>query len=430
MGPKRHCLKKSLRSSRSAAVEVRATAIRRHRKDSQSWLSPNVLCAFTLCALSLCGPYGTLAQERGPATTSPQDLRAGIDNLGNVDYAARTKAARVVRRSPAAQAVPALLQAAQAHADSYVRYKSLILLTGFNDPRTVDQMIEVLSSPNDRLREVAYGYFERAPLPGVTPRLLAALDKETGEFVRPALVRALAAAGDAPAVRDVLLRDVMRGADHFRSTVIEALGDFKRAYAIPRLSEVAKLDGPLQDDAVLALGKIGDKRSIEVLAGLQRSGKRALQPTVAAAICLVGTNCGSHMGYLQKVLTFAEDNPGYQELVRAASFGLDAIAIQGNGDALSMLFSAGIPSEDPMRAPLALSVAKVALRNTPLMLQHLAKASDQRGSLELLAEGFDMLQEDLEEEQFFVTVRREYWSAPDGSPMRKLAEQLIAKLEF
>jgi hypothetical protein len=323
-----------------------------------------------------------------------------------------------------------LLQAAQEHADGYVRYKSLILLTGFNDPRTVDQMIEVLSSPNDRLREVAYGYFERSPNPAVTPRLLTALDKEMGEFVRPALVRALAAAADAPVVRDVLLRDVMRGADHFRSTVIEALGDFKRAYAIPRLSEVAKLDGPLQDDAVLALGKIGDKRSIEVLAGLQRTGNRALQPTVAAAICLVGTNCGSHMGYLQKVLTFAEDNPGYQELVRAASFGLDAIATQGNGEALAMLFTAGIPSEDPMRAPLALSVAKVALRNTPLMLQHLAKASDQRGSLELLAEGFDMLQEDLEEEQFFVTVRREYWSAPDGSPMRKLAEQLIAKLEF
>jgi HEAT repeat protein len=357
-------------------------------------------------------------------------LRGAIDNLGNIEYAARTKAARLVRRSANAQAVPALLQAAQEHADSYVRYKSLVLLTGFDDPRTADQMIEVLSSPNDRLREVAYGYFERSPHPGVTPRLLAALDKETGEFVRPALVRALAAAGETPAVRDVLLRDVMRGADHFRSTVIEALGDFKRAYAVARLTEVARLDGPLQDDAVLALGKIGDKRSIEVLAALQRSGNRTLQPTVAAAICLLGTNCSSHMGYLQKVLTFAEDHPGYQELVRAAAFGLDAIAIHGNAEALAMLFAAGIPSEDPMRAPLALSVAKVALRNTTLMLQHLAKSADVRGSLELLAEGFDMLQEDLEEEQFFVAVRREYWSAPDGSPIRKLAEQLIAKLEF
>jgi HEAT repeat protein len=357
-------------------------------------------------------------------------LRAAIGRLGDVDYATRTKAAGVVRRTPAAQAVPALLQAVQEHQDGYVRYKSLVLLTGFSDPRTEDQMVEVLTSPNDRLREVAYGFFERHPSPAMTPRLLAALQKETGEFVRPALVRALAAAGDDPKVRDVLLADIMRGADHFRSTVIEALGDYKRAYAVPRLTEVAKLEGPLQDDAALALGKIGDKRSVEVLAALQRTAPRPVQPTLAASICLLGINCASHMGYLQKVLAFAEDNPGYQELVRAAAFGLDAIAIQGNPEALTLLFVAGIPSMDPLRAPLALAVAKVGLRNTGLLLTYLEKAPDLRGALELLAEGFDMLQEDLEEEQFFVAVRREYWNAPEASPRRKIAEQLIGKLEF
>ncbi len=41
-----------------------------------------------------------------------------------------------------------------------------------------------------------------------------------------------------------------------------------------------------------------------------------------------------------------------------------------------------------------------------------------------------MLEEDLEEERFFVTVRREYWAAPDGSPIRKLCELLINKLDF
>ena len=34
-----------------------------------------------------------------------------------------------------------------------------------------------------------------------------------------------------------------------------------------RSAEVAKLEGPLQDDAVLAIGKIGDKRGLAVLAG-------------------------------------------------------------------------------------------------------------------------------------------------------------------
>jgi HEAT repeat protein len=382
--------------------------------------------ALSLCSLSAAA----VAQERGPAATSPQDLRAAIDRLGDIDYAARSKAARVVRRAPAPQAVPALLQAVHEHADGYVRFKALVLLTGFNDPRAAQQMVEMLSAPNDRLREVAYGFFERFPDKSLTGRLLASLEKEMGEFVRPALVRALAAIGDDPKVREVLLVDVMRGADHFRSTVIEALGDYRQVYAVAPLLDVAKLEGPLQDDAVLALGKIGDKRALELFAALQRAGSRTLQPTVAAAICLLGVNCGSHLGYLQKVLTFAEDNLGYQDLVRAAAVGLEAVATKGSAEALEMLFTAGIPSEDPLRAPLALAVATVALRNTPLLLQVLQKSADQRKAIDLLAEGFDMLQEDLEEEQFFVAVRREFWSAPDTAPMRRLAEQLIGKLDF
>lgn len=403
MPPRPPCRKKNLRPSRKLA------------------LAASLVVATALAAQ---GP------ERGPLPASPKDVRAAIDRLGDIDYDTRTKAARLVRRTPGPQVVPALLQAAQEHADGYVRYKSLILLTGFDDPRTADQMLEALDSPNDRLREVAYGYFERFPRPSLTARLLRALEKEQGEFVRPALVRALAARGDDPKVREVLLADVMRGADHFRSTVIEALGDYKRAYAVPRLIEVARLEGPLQDDAALALGKMGDKRALPVLASLQRTGGRVLQPSLAAAICLLGVNCSSHLGYLQKVLAFADHNPGYQELVRAASFGLDAVAIQGNAEALDILFTAGIPAMDPIRAPLALSVAKVALRNTPLMLKHLSAAADQRGAIDLLAEGFDMLQEDLEEEHFFVTVRKEYWTAPEGSPIRRLAEQLIGKLDF
>lgn len=400
----------------------------RYPKKSQKASSePRLRCAAVLIVAAMATLAG---QDRGPQATSPGQLRGAVDRLGDVDYASRTKAAATVRRAPAGPAVAALLQAVREHGDGYVRYKSLVLLTGFQDPRTKEQMIEVLASPNDRLREVAYAYFERFPDPALTPRLLAALTTETGEFVRPALVRALAAAADDPRVREALLADVMRGVDFFRSTVIEALGDYRRAYAVPRLTEVASREGPLQDDAVLALGKIGDKRALELFARLQRSGERTLQPTVAAAICLLGVNCASHLGYLHKVLSFADDNPGYQGMVRAASFGLDAIAVQGQAEALEMLFEFGIPSEDPIRAPLALSVAKVALRNTPLMLRYLSGTPRQADAIALLAEGFDMLEEDFEEEQFFVTVRREYWAAPDGSPVRRLGELLIGKLDF
>ena len=389
------------------------------------------VCRVATLAVALAGIAGlAVAQERGPSPTSAADLRAAIDRLGDVDYPARMKAGRVVRRAPAAQAVPVLLQAVQEHKDGYIRFKSLVLLTGFNDARAADQMREVLDSPNDRLREVAYGYFERHPDPALTPRFLAALQKEQGDFVRPSLVRALAAVGDDPKVREALLVDITRGVDHFRSTVIEALGDFKHTYAVARLTEVAKLEGPLQDDAVIALGMIGDKQSLATLAALQRSGGRLLQPTVAAAICLLGVNCSSHIGYLEKVLTFADDNPGYQDLVRAAAAGLGAVAIKGDPEALEILLKEGIPSRDPIRAPLALAVAKAALRNTPLFLKVLEGQKDQPGAIGLVAEGFDMLEEDLEEEQFFAAVRRGYWAAADGSATRRLAEQLITKLDF
>ena len=370
------------------------------------------------------------AQERGPAATSPDDIRAAINQLAEIDYATRVKAARLVRRSAAAQAVPALLQAINEHKDGFVRFRSLVLLTGFNDPRAADEMREALASPNDRLREVAYGYFELHPDRTMIPSFLEALDKDAGDFVRPAIVRALAAVGDDPRVRDALLRDTMRGVDFHRSSVIEALGDYKHAYAAQKLVDIALLEGPLQDDAVTALGRLGDKQALATFARLQREGSKELQPAVAAAICMLGVNCSSHLGYLDKVLAFADDNPGYQELVRPAAAGLASIAIGGNSDALKILFDKGVPSMDPIRAPMALAVAKVALRNTPLLLSFLQTSADQAKSLDLLAEGFDMLEEDLEEEQFFVTVRKGYWAAPDPSPTRKLAEQLISKLDF
>ena len=156
-----------------------------------------------------------------------------------------------------AQAVPALLNAVAQHADGYVRYRALVLLTAFNDPRTKDAVRESLSSPNDRLRTVAYNFFEHNPDKSMLPDLLAALDKEQAEFVRPALIRALAAHGDDPRVQPVLVREAGRGEDFFRSAVIEALGDYKAKYAFDALNAMARLDGPLLDDAALALGKMG-----------------------------------------------------------------------------------------------------------------------------------------------------------------------------
>ncbi len=386
--------------------------------------------AALVSAFVICHSLLAFAQERGPSPTSPDQIRQAIDTLGDFDYPTRMAAGRTVRRAPAAQTVPALLQAVNEHADGFIRFRALTLLTGFNDPRTLDVMESAMTSPNDRLREVAFAYFEQHPRPAMAAKLLASLEKEEGEFVRPALVRALAAMHKEPGVAAVLIRDARRGVDFFRSTVIEAIGDYRIAEAAPTLVEISKLEGPLQDDAAIALGKIGDKKWIGALAAMQRSAPKETQPAVAAAICLLGANCSAHIGYLEKTLTYAETYPGYQDLLRGAAAGLGHIARQGNDTALGILFDVGIPSQDPVRAPVTLALGLVALRNTPLMLTTLLARPDQSAAIGILAEAFDMLEEDLEEERFFVAVRREYWSAPDGSPTRKLCEQLITKLDF
>ena len=368
------------------------------------------------------------AQTPGPPTAA--QLTAAIENLGKFEAPVRAAAASTVRRAPAAQAVPVLMEAAAGHADGYVRFRALVLLTGFNDPRARDVMLRALVDPNDRLRAVAYAYFEHNPEPGMAARLLKALDKEESEFVRPALTRALAAYGTDAAVRPVLTGLVMRGQDLFRSAVIEALGDYRATYAIAPIMDVAKLDGPLQEDAVLALGRLGDKRALDVLIALQRSAPRVRQPAVASAICLLGVNCESHQKFVVDSLTFAVRNVGFQELLRASSRGLAALAIGGRQDAATALFDAGAGARDPARSPIALAAGTVALRNAPFMLKLLESRADLKESVLLLRDAFDMLEEDFEEERFFATVRRAYWQAPADSPARRTVDALIQTLEF
>ncbi|HTI39344.1 MAG TPA: HEAT repeat domain-containing protein [Vicinamibacterales bacterium] len=371
-----------------------------------------------------------LPQAPPGASVAPAQLKTAIDSLGKFDDAVRTSASATVRRAPAAQAVPALLAAASEHPDGYVRFRALVLLSGFNDPRARDVMVAALDEPNDRLRAVGYAYFEHNPEPGMAERLLAALNKEESEFVRPALTRALAAYGSDPRVQTAMNGLVMKGQDLFRSAVIEALGDYKAVYALQPITAVAKLDGPLQEDAILALGKIGDKRSLPTLAGLQQSAPKNLQPEIAAAICLLGTNCDLHQRYILESVTFGVKNIGYQELLRSSAKALGALAQEGHADAAGALIDFGVPARDPARSPIALAFGTVALRNPSLVLKVLQSRTDLEQSALLLRDAFDMLEEDFEEERFFATVRRTYWQSSAGSAERRVAEALIKTLEF
>jgi HEAT repeat protein len=382
-----------------------------------------------LCVLSVLGG-GVLsaAQEpSAPQTVSQASLQAAIDNLGKLDYETRASASRTIRRTPITQAVPALTQAVRAHQDGYVKYRALVLLSGFNDPGTDAVMREVMTNPNDRLRTVAYEYFEHHPDGSMIPALLASLDKEDAEFVRPAVVRALAAVGNDTRVSAALVREAGRGEDFFRSAVIEALGDYKAAYAADTLVAITKLDGPLVDDAALALGKVGGAPAVDALAALQRTAVPALQPIVSASICLAGLQCEEHERYLIDILKMENGQP--QEVVRSAAAGLGALAVAGRASAAEALMDVGVRARDPIRPPIALAVATIALRNTPVTFSLLEKKPG-KDTVALLAEGFDMLEEDFEKERFFALARRTYWNAPEGSPTRSLMQTLIGELDF
>jgi HEAT repeat protein len=395
------------------------------------------VAVWSLCiVLFIAGaPLRAQQEPTQPQAVSADELRTAIDSLGKLDYDTRTRASRTIRRALAAQAVPALMQTVSDHPDGYVRYRALVLLTGFNDPRARDVMRDALMSPNDRLRTVAYSFFEHNPDRALVPNLMAAMEKETGEFVRPSLVRALAAQAAAPGdqgarVRAVLIREAGRGQDFFRTAVIEALGDFKAQYAVDTLAGIAALEGPLQNDSSIALGKIGDMRALNVLAKLQRTAPQPSQPYVAAGICLLGVNCENHEKFLVDTLTYADANPGYQPFLRAAAAGLAAVAVAGHPEAAESLFKVGIPSRDPTRAPVSLAVATIALRRTPLMMTILQAHPNRDAAIALMAEGFDILEEDYEKERFFAFVRHTYWDSAANSPARELMRTLIGKLDF
>src|SRR5436190_6045406 len=101
--------------------------------------------------------------ERGPQPLAAEAIQSAIDALGTIDgaandvaFKARMNAARSLRRAPADAVVPALIKAIQSHQNSYVRFRALVLLTGFNDARTPEVVREIMGNVNDRLRTVAY----------------------------------------------------------------------------------------------------------------------------------------------------------------------------------------------------------------------------------------------------------------------------------
>jgi hypothetical protein len=255
---------------------------------------------------------------------------------------------------------------------------------------------------------------------------------ETSEFVRPALIRTLAAHDADPVVRDRLVADIDRGEDFFRGAVIEALGDYGAAYALGPLMRIAIEPGPLQDDAILALARIGDPRALPTVASLQ--GRDAvLEPMVSAAAASLGADPAAHTRFLAESLHFAAAALDQQDLVRSAAAGLGALASRGDVAAqqvLQVLFDVGVGTQAAAREPVALVLGMLAMRHPAVVLAHLETRTDLAAAALVLRDAFDMLDEDLEEERFFVITRTAFWAAPLPSAARAVAEELIRVLEF
>lgn len=384
-----------------------------------------------VAAVGLATAFPNTQEPVAPVPMSEASVAAAIDRLGSLeDYNIRMEAGRALRRAAQAAVVPALMSAVRQHDDEYVRYRALVLLAGFGQPSTEALMREMRSDRNDRIRTVAFSWFEHHPNPGILPELVDALASEASEFVRPALTRAIAALGADPRAQAALVPLVSRGEDFFRGAVIEALGDHRAAYALPAIVAVAELEGPLQDDAISAIGKIGDVKARATLAELQRRVPETLQPTVSASLCLMGFDCEEHETFIRRSLEYAAAVEDQQPLLRGAVHAAGMLAARPRDAMVGMLIDAGLDAPETVRAPVALAFGLVAFRQPDAVLRAIQAHPTPRAAVLLLRDAFDMLNEDFEEERFFVHVRRLYWEAPAGSAARETAEVVIQVLEF
>ena len=253
-------------------------------------------------------------------------------------------------------------------------------------------MRQLIADRNDRLRAVAYAWFELHKDPTIVPALVAALAREQSEFVRPALTRAIAAYGDQRQARDAILPLVIRGEDDFRGAVIEALGDYRAAYAVAPILDVAKLEGPLQDDAITALGRSAMTCARDAHRAAAIGAEVSPQPSIAAALCLLGVSCVTNEDYLTKALVYGATHRGLSAAPARGGHAARRARDQEQQGALTSLLDAGVPARDPARAPIALAVGAVAFRNPARPARGArAQRKDRDGAIELLRDAFDML---------------------------------------
>ncbi len=224
-----------------------------------------------------------------------------------------------------------------------------------------------------------------------------------------------------------MIGEIGRGLDFFRSAVIDALGRHRAVYAVDGIAATSRLEGPLQDDALLALGRIGGTRATTALNEFTSGTPEAAQ-MIRGVRCLIGEMCAEHIAAL---VAAASSDEGRPTTVRGAIDALEAVAQNRNEAALAALVTLAA-QQSALRERVAVAFASVALRQPDWVVERISAAdeSTRESAITMLKDGFDSLEEDFDEEQFFAAVRAGYWRAGDGSAARTLAATLIQRLEF
>ena len=252
-----------------------------------------------------------------------------------------------------------------------------------------------------------------------------AVEAEQAEFVRPALIKALAALSDDTLVRRALVTESRRGLDFFRSAVIDALGATKGPWATESLVDLLSIDGPLLDDAMLALGRRGDRDALPAIISVRANGADGTNAMLAAR-CLLGEECAASITAIRDAMVSGVASP---EAVRSGAGDLALLATTSD---LALTTLVSLVSSPSVRDDVTISLGTLAVLAPERLLKWLETASvaDRDTVTAALVESFGRLEEDFAEEEFFTAARAAYWAAPENSPTRTVMATLIDKLEF
>ena len=180
-----------------------------------------------------------VAQEpAAPQAVAAEELQAAIDKLGDLDYDTRTTASRTSAAPPARRRCRRFSRPSPNIATATCAIARSSCSPGSTIRGPTMRCASRSTSPNDRLRTVAYSFFEHNPDPRDGSRAARGAREGAGR-VRPAGAgsRACRARRAIRGSSSVLVREVGRGEDFFRSAVIEALGDYKAQYAFDALDD-------------------------------------------------------------------------------------------------------------------------------------------------------------------------------------------------